>query len=590
MSNATWNVTKTSFTWHSFNEDGALCRKGIKPKDEHHVSEAAAQSNFEQNHHVGAKKCVACTKAEAAHRARVEASMEPVNEYDQVCEGVIEPMTNAEMVQAQSLGAKVTARGEELAFEPSQADRRRPWIARDGSLSRYSRGEVTVEYPVREGVVTPEAVAAREIAKLELPADIEAEAMAAAKELPAEDLAQLFPASPLADATATWGRTETGNTFHSFYPGGTAKCRKNIEEDSTRTHRTRQDAEEFVAGVPGFLKMCKPCVELDNEYRAHVEAAEEWSYSGTVANSHGYRGVVFGTVSAATEEEALDAVYAKERADGSWIAAAHVERKTPEAPVEELVESFPEGTVVDIRGGGTATVQAERGTVTHEHPNQGKSWVAVTMLTIQGQGWHGQRRRMFVEELTMHTHDFKALYNMGEGRAVERCACGEEQPFAADIERQCRSGNSAQLCEDAGLCDQCWKRENDEHVRIADLPAPAPVPVDAEDPFEPDKSEELDALHAEALQQDAEFEAAQAGFTIGSVWVHQWYDGTFTVRKIDQSGPGQAGVTFTVTRKDWRGQFSSSYYLDTAVEMFTPEPGNVPGASAALARLVDFLK
>lgn len=149
MSDKVWAYSNTGMKIHAFAEDSgtghrqALCSPRItRPA-------SAIYQTTEDVHR--SPLCTRCEKKDGERRARIEASMEPVNPYDQVCEGV-EPMTNAEMVQAQVLGAKVMARGEELIFEPVPHLRAAPWIAKDGSLSRYSRSEVTVEYPQPEGV------------------------------------------------------------------------------------------------------------------------------------------------------------------------------------------------------------------------------------------------------------------------------------------------------------------------------------------------------------------------------------------------------------------------------------------------------
>lgn len=67
----------------------------------------------------------------------------------------------------------------------------------------------------------------------------------------------------------TWGRTETGNVFHNF--GAVhAECRKNIKR--TEGLRSRASAET-ASNLPLGLRMCKRCVQLDDEFQARVEAS-----------------------------------------------------------------------------------------------------------------------------------------------------------------------------------------------------------------------------------------------------------------------------------------------------------------------------
>jgi hypothetical protein len=85
--NKTWAITATGFTFHSFNGDTALCRKNIKAIDDRRRTEAQVDKAVADSPHLF-RKCTSCEKKEAEFAARVEASMAPVGEYDQVCEGV----------------------------------------------------------------------------------------------------------------------------------------------------------------------------------------------------------------------------------------------------------------------------------------------------------------------------------------------------------------------------------------------------------------------------------------------------------------------------------------------------------------------
>lgn len=92
MSNKTWGRTETGDVFHSFNGEGTgLCRKNVKVgRTSRHlglIDESAVDRIIDSNGHLF-RKCASCAKREAEFRARVEASMQPVGEYDQVCEGI----------------------------------------------------------------------------------------------------------------------------------------------------------------------------------------------------------------------------------------------------------------------------------------------------------------------------------------------------------------------------------------------------------------------------------------------------------------------------------------------------------------------
>lgn len=92
MSNKTWGRTETGDVFHSFNGEGTgLCRKNVKvgrmSMGAGLIDESAVDRIIDSNGHLF-RKCASCAKREAEFRARVEASMQPVGEYDQVCEGI----------------------------------------------------------------------------------------------------------------------------------------------------------------------------------------------------------------------------------------------------------------------------------------------------------------------------------------------------------------------------------------------------------------------------------------------------------------------------------------------------------------------
>lgn len=78
---ATWAVTASSFTFHSFDGEAALCRKSIKPKDERRRTEERVDATVADSPHLF-RKCTTCEKKEAEFRARVELSMAPATEAD----------------------------------------------------------------------------------------------------------------------------------------------------------------------------------------------------------------------------------------------------------------------------------------------------------------------------------------------------------------------------------------------------------------------------------------------------------------------------------------------------------------------------
>lgn len=112
MSGKTWGRTETAFTFHSFKADGtAICRSNIKAQaDGTRRTEGQVDSMISDSPHLF-RKCTACEKKEAAHRARVEDSMAPANPYDQVCEGIVTP--EAEAAYAEYLAETDLAVSEE---------------------------------------------------------------------------------------------------------------------------------------------------------------------------------------------------------------------------------------------------------------------------------------------------------------------------------------------------------------------------------------------------------------------------------------------------------------------------------------------
>lgn len=149
MSNATWNLTKTGYTWHSFNGDTAVCRKNIKAADLHHVSESAAQSNFEQNHHVGVRKCVACTKKADAAPATEDVVTEA--EITQAGTELFVPASTKPVAAPTARDRKATRR--EAAF--ILRERRR--VNRE--LRRIAKGPATAATFLRAAGVRPKAAA-----------------------------------------------------------------------------------------------------------------------------------------------------------------------------------------------------------------------------------------------------------------------------------------------------------------------------------------------------------------------------------------------------------------------------------------------
>lgn len=91
MSDNTWSMTLTGTAFHDFKSDGtAQCRKNMKPGSVNLRTREAAEASVQHAslHRRGFKMCTICVKKDDEHQARLKASMEPVGEYDQACEGI----------------------------------------------------------------------------------------------------------------------------------------------------------------------------------------------------------------------------------------------------------------------------------------------------------------------------------------------------------------------------------------------------------------------------------------------------------------------------------------------------------------------
>lgn len=98
MNEKTWALTETGTTFHSFDGDYGVCRKNMKVGTAQHFRTREAAQHAVDTTRVGFTMCKRCVKLEDEHLARVEASMEPVNPYDQECEGIV---TSRDVAEAQ---------------------------------------------------------------------------------------------------------------------------------------------------------------------------------------------------------------------------------------------------------------------------------------------------------------------------------------------------------------------------------------------------------------------------------------------------------------------------------------------------------
>jgi len=231
--NKTWAVTASSFTFHSFGVVHAECRKNIRPKDERRRTEEQVDKAVSDSPHLF-RKCSRCAKLEAEYQARTEASMEPVGEYDQVCEGI----------------------------------------------TGYGDAETSAD------------IAAREVAKLELPADVEAEVLESIAQCPSEELAVLFP---VADEDAVLVGLNTQLVIDALHAEA-------LKEDAQRTAAEVQaEAETGHEGTVCGAQLYDPfrglgfCDKREYHYyreghrgnfdeilSAHAEALDEDAQRGTM--------------------------------------------------------------------------------------------------------------------------------------------------------------------------------------------------------------------------------------------------------------------------------------------------------------------
>ncbi len=94
-----WGRTKTGKTFHEFLYDGsAVCRRSIKQG--HMMGGYSRERAMKDVASIygrvnGRSMCQTCVEMDDAHRVRVEASMAPVDPYDQACEGIVTPEAEA---------------------------------------------------------------------------------------------------------------------------------------------------------------------------------------------------------------------------------------------------------------------------------------------------------------------------------------------------------------------------------------------------------------------------------------------------------------------------------------------------------------
>lgn len=98
MSEQNWALTETGTAFHSFDGDRAVCRKNLKPGRSQTPRTRESAQRAVDTLRVGFTMCKRCVQLEDEHLARVEASMEPVNPYDQECEGIV---TSRDVAEAQ---------------------------------------------------------------------------------------------------------------------------------------------------------------------------------------------------------------------------------------------------------------------------------------------------------------------------------------------------------------------------------------------------------------------------------------------------------------------------------------------------------